>query len=129
VGNGQYHKDRRRITEPVVKFTGEIPEVPRINEAEMSLRVQKVATETVRELDKDRLVFKKKTGWAFAGLVVTVLSSVAFLGSRIITKEHQLEHALEKVDELESELEVQRRRQMLLERRLVEVQTKLENME
>jgi septal ring factor EnvC (AmiA/AmiB activator) len=85
--------------------------------------------QAVKVLDRNRLVMKKTTGWLIAALVVSVLAVTAFIGSTIFTREHQFEHLQEQVRELNAKLDLVRDRNQAFERRLVELETRLENLE
>lgn len=127
---GRYSKAKRRITEPVITVSPEfLVEAPKLNEL-MRVEVEHVAQQTakhqVEELDKDRLVVRKQTGWLAAGLVAAVLIATAYVGSAYFTREHQVYRLQQNVEELTSTVESQRRDQQKLERRLVELETQLE---
>ncbi len=118
--DGTYQKGRKRITKSVTRVPPEkVPEPALLEEVGVA----------VKRLDKDRLVLRKSTGWAIAAAVIVVLGAMAFIGTRYFTREHQLDHLREEVRELTQDLELTRTRQRVLQRRLVELETKLENVE
>lgn len=125
---GEYRKGRRRITEPVLTVPPNVTAAPRMNE-EIREDVQQVATETVKKLDKGRLVLRKTTGWLVATLVMAVLGGAAYLGSHFFTHEHQINHMQDQLRQARKEFEETRARQRTLERRLVELEQKFENSE
>ena len=84
--------------------------------------------QAVKVLDRDRFVVRKTTGWFVAGLVISVLGGAAFIGSSIFTREHQFDHLQEQVQELTLAFERVRAREQILERRLVEIETEIENL-
>lgn len=121
--DGTYRKGgRRKITQPVTR-------VPPDAVPDPDPQLMREVGQAVRVLDRDRIVMRKSTGWLIAGAVVSVLAATAFVGSTIFTREHQFEHLQEQVRELDAELERVQLRDQVLERRLVELETKLERLE
>jgi hypothetical protein len=132
---GQYSKGRRRITEPVIEVPPGLPTAPKIApevQAELEfvaeVKAEQTARHLVQEMDKDRLVVRKTTGWLGAGLIVTILISAAYLASTVLTREHQLRHVQDQIKETSLDLEEVRARNRKLERRMVELETAVELM-
>ena len=131
-GKGRYSKAKRRITEPVITVPPELlVEAPKLNET-IRVEVEHVAQQTakhqVQELDRDRLVVRKQTGWLASGLVAAVLVAFAYVGSAYFTREHQVERLHQQVRKMDKVLEAERAERLKLERRMVELETQLELM-
>ena len=89
---------------------------------------QQTAKHQVQELDRDRLVVRKQTGWLASGLVAAVLVAFAYVGSAYFTREHQVERLHQQVRKMDKVLEAERAERLKLERRMVELETQLELM-
>jgi hypothetical protein len=130
---GEYSKSRQSIIEPVVKIPDGAVAAPRLDE-ETRVDVQRMAVETakkhavktVKDLDKDRYILRKTTGWLMATLVIIALGGAVSLGSNYFTRGHQVDHLQDEIHSLDGRLEETRKAHQVLERRLVELQTQLE---
>lgn len=125
---GQYSKSRRSITSPVVKVPDNTVAAPKLDEATRG-DVEKVTVETVKKLDKDRFVLRKTTGWLIAALVLAVLGGGVYLASNFATRAHQVDHLQDEIRDLNRDLDKAHKRQLLLERRIVELETQHELMQ
>lgn len=119
---GTYQKGRRKITQPVTRVPPE--SVPDPDPAFL----QEVNT-AVQKLDKDRLVLRKSTGWLVASLVITSLGGLAYAGSTFFTREHQLDHLRMQLKDTRETVEVLHHKNQKLERRIVELETQVENLQ
>lgn len=126
--DGRYSKGRRKITEPVLKVPAGLAVAPRIAE-EIREDVEKVAEETVRKLDKNRFVMRKTTGSLAATLVVTILGAAAYLVSTFFTRSHQLDRMHQEMRQIKGALDDAREERQQLERKVVGLETELENVE
>lgn len=116
--DGTYQKGRRRITRPVTRVPAEaVPDPVLLAEVGHAVQV----------LDRDRIVLRRSTGWLIAGSIVTLLGIITFVGSLIFTRAHQFERLQKQVLQLEHDFELVKARNQSLERRLVEMETALEN--
>lgn len=127
MGNGEYSKRSRRITEPVLKVPPDVDlaRAPRMNTNVLE-DVQQVTKRTVQELDKDRFILRKTTGWLMATLVITALGGASYLGSKFFTREAQMDHMQEQFRQMKHELDRSRMHRQSLEKRIVELETELE---
>ena len=74
------------------------------------------------------MVFVNKTaGWIVAVLLVVLIVSVAYVGTSIFTREHQVERLRESLQQQELRLENLRAKQLDFELRLVQLETDFEN--
>ncbi len=90
--------------------------------------LQEVTT-AVENLDKNRIVFRKSTGWLMATLVISCLSGLVYLGAHFFTREHQLDHMRDQIKQHRLVIDQLKLKNQLLERRLVEVETRVENIQ
>lgn len=132
---GRYSKGRRKITQPVLTVPEHVAAAPKADESSVkmdeSIRgdVEAVTKATVKQLDKNRYILRKTTGWLIAALVITALGAAAYLGAHFLTREHQVDHMQEQVRSMERQMDQTRKRQQTLEKRLVELETQYELMQ
>jgi len=111
---GTYSKGRDRITERVTRVASERlagdPDAPVPRTRESS----------------GGLVFVRTAGWIIAILLGVVILGVAFVGTSVFLREHQDEQLRQQLRRTEHDVEVLQSQQQETERRLVEMETKLE---
>lgn len=119
--DGTYRKGRRRITQPVTHVSPDkAPPAPRHPDAPVA---------RAHDSSGGVVFVNRFTGWTIAGLFVAILGAVAYLGVNFFTRAHQIEHALEELDETNRGLERTRGQVQQLERRQVELETDVENLQ
>jgi len=114
--DGTYQKGRR-ITRPVTHVAADVsaprhPDAPRPRG---------------REPSSGGIFVSRTTSWFLAVLVVALVLALAYIGTAFLAREGQFEHVKERQKEVERELERAGVRHQALERRLVELETQLEN--
>lgn len=119
--DGTYQKGRRRITSPVTHVKGEtVTAVRRDPDAPVPRN---------REQSSGVVFVNKATGWAVASLLLSLLGGIAYVGTTFFTREAQIEHLESEVRDTSREVDVLRTRNQIFERRIVELETRIENME
>ena len=117
---GTYRKDRRSITKPVTKVPSSAVEAPRHPD---------VPTPRGHEGSGNVLIVSRLTSGLLAILVATLLLGLAYVGTGIFAREHQFENFRDRQRHIELEQEQSRAHRRALERRMVELETALENLE
>lgn len=119
--DGTYQKGKRRITSPVTRVEGQVvsavsrdPDAPRSRSRESSGGV---------------VFVDKATGWAVASLLLTLLGGIAYVGTTFFTREAQIEHLENELRDAGREVDILRARDQMFERRIVELETRIENIE
>ena len=115
--NGTYSKRHRRITQPVTPIPPGHSSTP---EADTPVR-------RGREPSGGVVFVNKTAGWIVAVLLVVLIVSVAYVGTSIFTREHQVERLRESLQQQELRLENLRAKQLDFELRLVQLETDFEN--
>jgi len=69
------------------------------------------------------------TGNVIATLLVAMLIFLAYVISTFVTREHQIKHYKKEQKQLRREMDELKDKNLLFERRMVELETELENME
>jgi hypothetical protein len=86
-------------------------------------------TTAVEKLDKNRIVFRKSTGWLVATLVISCLIGLVYVGAHFFTREHQVDHMRDQVKENRLVIDQLELKNQILERRIVELETRVENLQ
>lgn len=116
-GEGSYQKDGKRIVDAVTQVGKPDP------------AFYKNISSVVEELDKDRFVFKRSTGWLIALLISSSLGGVVYLSTSFFIQEHQVEHLVEQGQQLKNRLGLFEQQKTHLEKQIVRLQTRLKNLE
>lgn len=116
-GVGEYRKNGRSITAPVVTVSDNTAQAPVDGEKP-----------SVEKNAKGHYVLSKRTGWLMSSLVLTVLGGAVYVGSSFFTRGHQVFRLQEQVRHLNKELEKREAGRQDLERRVVELETQVEFM-
>lgn len=74
------------------------------------------------------LVMNRKAGWSLAGLIVALLLGTVWLGATFFRREHKVEHLENQNRQLQQSVEALELKTQGLERRIVEIETEVENM-
>jgi len=122
---GTYQKGRRKITEPVLHV--DLNKIPHMDPVLLE-ELNEELNSAVKKLDRNRIVLSKATGWLIALLVLLSLGAATYAGTSLWTRELQLERLREQVQELRKESAACKTRHLAVERRLVEIETELENL-
>lgn len=116
---GKYRKDRGRITDPITRVKGNLPEAARSASA---LKALSEGTAGV-------VVVDRTTGWLIAALLLSLIAGVVYGVREFFTRAHQL-------DTMDSQLRYQRNRIENLEsknqdlaKRLILMETELEKVQ
>jgi len=132
VSNGQYNKTSRNLTDAKVKVPSGLPTAPRV-EPEVQQTIERLASskaeQTIRMLDKGRLVVRKETGWLLAGIIVVILGTGAYMAASFLTTQINVRRLQEGQVELRGQVETEKARSNSLERRIVELETRLDLMQ
>lgn len=119
--DGTYQKGKRRITQPVTHVKGEVVSARR--------RDADAPVPRARESSGGVVFVDKATGWAVATLLLSLLGGIAYVGTTFFTREAQIEHLGSELRDASREVDLLRTQNQILERRLVEMETRLENIE
>mgnify|MGYP001025854467 CR=1 FL=1 len=129
MSNGQYSKGSRRITDAKVKVPTGLPAAPKM-EPQVQQTVERLAMskaeQTIRMLDKGRLVVRKETGWLLAAIIVLILGTGAYLAAAFFTSQMTVQRLQSQAVEMSKKIENEKARADALERRLVELETRFE---
>ncbi len=87
---------------------------------------QQIAQDTVKKLDKNRYILRKRTGWLLATLIVMLLIGAATLGSQFYTQAHKVKRLQQHVQKLQYKMDTLEKHQQKLERLIITIQTDLE---
>jgi len=103
------------------------------------MRVPQGTTEVPREPDapvprnhngSSGVFFVNRTaGTAIAGLLISLLIGIAYIGSAFFTREHQFEHVKEEQKQMRQELDEVKADSQKFERRMMELAIQVENLE
>lgn len=74
------------------------------------------------------LVMDRKTGWSLAGLVIILLVGTVYVGSTFFRREHKVDHIETQNRQLQQSVEALELKTQMMERRIVELQTEVENL-
>lgn len=118
---GTYQKGRRKITQPVTHIAAK--DVPAAH--------REVDAVVPRNHDPSNSVVlvNRATGWTLAILFIALLISIAYVGTTFFTREHQIENMANHQRHMRSTLDTVKAKNQELERRIVELETQLENLE
>lgn len=132
MSKGQYNKTSRHITDAKVKVPTGLPTAPRV-EPEVQQTIERLASskaeQTIRMLDKGRLVVRKETGWLLAGIIILLLATGAYMAASFFTAQMTVQRLQEGQLELREQAATEKARSNSLERRIVELETRLDIMQ
>jgi septal ring factor EnvC (AmiA/AmiB activator) len=118
--DGRYAKEGTGVPHRVARIGSSLSAIPR---DELLRKVD----EAVKEVDKDRFVLRKRTGWLIATLVLVSLGGIAYISATLLTREAQLDTTRDHVKDLQRDMDSMKRKNRGLERKLVEIRTELDN--
>lgn len=119
--DGTYQKGRRRITEPVTHVPAGTVSAPR--------RDPDAPVPRTRESSSGVVFVNRTTGWAVASLLLSMLGGIAYIGTTFFTREAQIDHLESELRDASRQVDVLRAQNQIFERRIVELETRIENME
>ena len=119
--DGRYSREGSGVPHRIARIGSSLSALPK---EELLRKVD----EAVKEVDKDRFVLRRRTGWLIATLVMVSLSGIVYISATLLTRDAQLDTTRNHVRELERQMDLMKRKNRQLERSLVEIRTEIENL-
>lgn len=116
--DGTYRKGRKRITRSVTRVPSAAAEAPRHPDAPASRS---------HEASSSLFLVGRTTSVLLGVLLVLLLFGIAYAGTTFFARERQYQNVKERQKEIEREQERSKAHRQALERRMVELETQLEN--
>jgi hypothetical protein len=110
--DGTYHKGREQITERVTRVDS-----------------NRVTGGQARDSSNGLAFINRPTGWVVAACLGIVILGTAYVGITVFLRAHHDARTREQMDNVELEIEALRTRQQEMERRMVEMETRLERLQ